>query len=229
MKIVAAILTRNQYEHDRRSLFEQTVESFRAEQIPLYVVDNGSTDGTDRLVQSGHDWTPWLNAGRNTTSGFGTWTCCRLLAATDADLCVVSDDDMQWTAGWTAPLIDWWQQAPDSLVLTGGHIEPAFPWNQISSRVVYGNTIGLLRESTGAASWTWPRDRFERLARAARMLPIDRQGDWDVPMCRMLTGQGNTIGQVDVADHAGVGRSTWGNRTEPLYGWDVDAVREQLR
>lgn len=229
MRIVAAVLTRNQYEHDRRDLFEQTIDSLAAERISTFVVDNGSTDGTDRLVAAGDEWIPYLSTGPNTTCGFGTWTCCRLLAGTDADLCVVSDDDMVWQAGFADRLAAWWDDAPDELVLTGGHLEPEFPWNQIGTTVRYGNIAGVLRDSTGAASWTWPRRHYGRLAQAARQVPIDRQGQWDVPVCNRLVRAGWTIGQTDLADHAGQGRSSWGNRTELLYGWDVDQVRERLR
>lgn len=228
MRIAACILTRNQYEYGRRDLFERTVESLKAAGVQLFVVDNGSTDGTDALVRSAVDWTPHCSTAENTTSGFGTYQCCRVLAATDADLCIVSDDDMEWTSGFTIPLTDWWEHAPLDLALTGGHLEPAFHWNKITEHVIYGNTHGLLRESTGAASWTFRHKTFEVIAKLAQALPINRQGIWDVPMCDGLRSLAWNIGQLDLAEHIGQGRSSWGNGTENLYGWDVEPVRAQL-
>lgn len=226
MKIVAAVLTFNQYANSRRDLFEQTIDSLA--DVPTYVVDNGSDDGTDRLVRSDDRWVPYRNSSPNHTCGFGTWLCCRLLAGTDADICVVSDDDMIWSDGWADRLAAWWADAPDQLLLTGGHLEPAFPWNQIVGTVHHGGVAGLLRQSTGAASWTFRNCQYMDLAGLVRTVPIDRQGTWDVPVCNKVTAAGWQIGQVDLADHAGRGRSSWGNRTETMYGWDVDQVREQL-
>lgn len=227
MKIVAAVLTYNQYANERRDLFEQAVESLGS--VPTYVVDNGSTDGTDRLVRSDDRWRPFVNTGSNHTCGYGTWLCCRVLAGTDADICVVSDDDMVWTDGWADRLAAWWADAPDELLLTGGHLEPDFPWNTIVGHVRYGTEQGLLRSSTGAASWTFRKRQYMDLAGMVRTVPIDRQGTWDVPVCNKITAAGWQIGQVDLADHAGRGRSSWGNRTETMFGWDTDRVRETLR
>jgi hypothetical protein len=228
MKIAAAVLTRNIIQHAREDLFYETIDSLRPFGVPLHVVDNGSDDGTAELVADGTDWTPYLSTDENTTSGFGTWTCCRILAGTDADLCIVSDDDMAWSAGFIVPLVDWWDHAPDDLVLTGGHLEPEYPWNAITEQTMFGSTLGLIRASTGAASWTFPKNRFARLQSVAKTLRIDRQGTWDVPMCEGLTRRMWKIGQLDLAEHRGQGRSSWGNRTEALYGWNVEPVRETL-
>jgi glycosyltransferase involved in cell wall biosynthesis len=227
MKIVAAVLTYNQYENSRRDLFEQTVDSLA--NVQTIVVDNGSTDGTDRLIASDDRWRSFRNDSPNHTCGFGTWLCCRVLAGTDADICVVSDDDMVWTDGWADRLADWWAEAPEQVILTGGHLEPAFPWNEIVGQVTFGGQAGLIRQSTGAASWTFRRRQYLDLAGQVRSVPIDRQGTWDVPVCNRLTNAGWQIGQLDLADHAGRGRSSWGNRTETMYGWNVDEIREQLR
>lgn len=228
MRVAAAILTRNVHEHDRRDLFERTVDSLKSAGVELYVIDNHSDDGTDELVRSAVDWTPWCSRADNTTSGFGTWLCCRVLAGTGAHVCVVSDDDMEWDAGFTAPLTDWWTHAPKDLLVTGGHLEPEFHWNAIQERVQYGDTIGLIRASSGAASWTFRSNDYDTLSTIATKFPMTRQGVWDVPVCDGIRASGYRIGQLDLAEHIGQGRSSWGNGTESMYGWDVDPVRASL-
>lgn len=226
MKTAACVLTRNQFDHERCDLFETTVESLTSVD-ELFVVDNGSTDGTDAFIKDG-PWRSYLSTNPNTTSGFGTWLCCRILAATDADLCIVSDDDMQWHDRFLEQLSAWWEHAPTDLMLTGGHLEPEFPWNTITETVTYGTTPGLIRASTGAASWTFLRKHYRALADAVRPFPIDRQGTWDVPVCNAIRDRSWRIGQVDCAGHVGRGRSSWGNGTESMYGWDVAPVRALL-
>lgn len=229
MKVAACVLTRNQYEHGRRDLFERTVDSLKTAGMDLYVVDNGSDDGTASLVRSAMDWTPYLSTDPNTTSGFGTLLCCRVVAGSGADIGVVSDDDMEWPTDSAEILTDWWTHAPQDVVLTGGHLEPEFRWNSITDRVTYGKTKGFLRASTGAASWTFLTDRYAPLGEALKAIPTRIQGTWDVPVCQHLRTAGLQIGQIDVAEHIGQGRSSWGNGTEQMYGWDVESVRNQLK
>jgi hypothetical protein len=230
MNVVACVLTRNQYEHHRRFLFEQTIASLHAAGLRPFVLDNNSSDGTDRFVDAGgDDWIPAHAApSSNTTSGYGTWECMRLLAGTDADVCVVSDDDMVWRPNMVDTLTEWWKHRPYRVKLTGGHIEPEFPWNETFGSTSSGQVRGLLRASTGSASWTFPRADFPILAACAQKLPIDVQGHWDVPMCRALRDMDYQVAQIDIAEHAGQGQSTWGNGAEERFGWDVDSMRARL-
>jgi hypothetical protein len=220
MRIAACVLTYNLFDTERKDLFEQTVDTLKSGGVELFVVDNGSVDGTAKLVDRATDWKPYLSTISNTTSGSGTWTCCRLLAGSEADICVVSDDDMCWKPGFADELEAWWSAAPGPLTITGGHLEPEFFWNEILARPTYGKVPGLVRTSTGAASWTFRKEHFARLALVAAGLPINRQGHWDVPMCNGLREQNWQIGQIDLATHAGQGRSSWGNQTANLYGWE---------
>lgn len=230
VKIAAAVLTRNQFEHERRDLFDQTIDSLQVAGVDeLFVIDNGSTDGTAARVCQVVNTTTYLSSEPNTTSGFGTWLCCRIVMGWEPDICIVSDDDIVWQPDCLERLTDWWVHAPNELGLTGGHLEPEFPWNAVERIAQYGGARGLIRQSTGAASWTFPHDRYDNLARAALRLPNRRQGVWDVPMCERLRQLGLQIGQLDLAEHIGQGRSSWGNGTESMYGWDVESVRGLLR
>jgi hypothetical protein len=43
-----------------------------------------------------------------------------------------------------------------------------------------------------------------------------------VPTCQRITDAGYRVAQLNLAEHAGHGRSTWGNRTVEMHGWDID-------
>ena len=216
MKIGAAVLTWNPIRNGRLQLLHETLESLWAEADTVRIVDNGSTDGF-----AGGDW---KNTGRNTTSGFGTYSCVRLVGGMDVDICVVSDDDMVWKHGWADRLRAFWAGADDNVLLAGGHLEPIFFWNTVA-----GHEPGVIwRESTGAASWTFRHADYERLVRYCAMVDMGIQGVWDVPVCQRIRRDGFRIGQLDLAEHVG-DRSTWGNETVGHYGWDVEPVRELIR
>lgn len=215
MKVAAVVLTWNPTRHGRLGLLADTVESL-AEADDVIVVDNGSTDGTDLAGYRTH-----RNDGPNTTSGYGTWTCLRVGAGTGAELVVVSDDDMVWRSGWRDKLEAFWQAAPDDVLLAGGHLEPAFPWNEI--RDVREGWIE--RNSTGAASWTTTNP--SKVVEIGAMWDLTTQGKWDVYVCHLVRSFGLRIGQLDLAEHVGT-VSTWGNGTVDRWGWDVAPIRELI-
>jgi hypothetical protein len=215
VKVAACVLSWNPTETGRVDLLAETVVSLR-EADWLCTIDNGSTDGTEFPGRV------WRNDTPNTTSGMGTHSALRVLAGTDADICVCSDDDMVWRPGWRDELERLWSAMPVDVLILGGHLEPEFPWN--ATGAVYDGWIE--RGSTGAASWTTTRPL--ELVRFGARIPMSIQGVWDVPVCRLVTHHDWRIGQADLADHVG-DRSTWGNGTVGQYGWDVEPVRERLR
>lgn len=220
MKITAAILCHDLFRHDRESLFWDCYRSLSVEGVRVVPVDNGSTDGTSELVA---ELGGFVSRDRLSTCGHGTNLCARVAIGTDATLCVLSDDDMGWRPGWADRLRTWWLHAPADVALTGCHLEPMFDWNTIDERVTYGGVPGLIRASTGAASWSF------RPADWAKIGPVPEkiQGWGDVPTCQRLAAQGLRVAQIDLADHNGH-TSTWGNRTVEMHGWDVEPVRELL-
>lgn len=232
MKCVAAVLTKNLYRTERRDLFERTIESLRGQVDELLVVDNHSDDGTRQLLDDGADqgeWQVFRPPHGNGTSGEGTHFAIRLVRGSEPGvLCICSDDDMEWKDTAREQLEDWWVHAPPDLALTGGHLEPEFPWNSITDTIRCGKVSGFLRASTGAASWTFPSDRYDLLRSSLLSVPFGPQGVWDVPFCQHLRATGRQIAQIDVAEHIGQGRSSWHNGTEQMYGWDVEAVRAKL-
>lgn len=216
MNVLAVVLSWNPTRTGRYGLLERTCETL-ADADRVIVVDNGSTDGTDF-----GRWTSWRNETANTTSGYGTWCGLRIGAGSGADLVVVSDDDMVWHDGWRGRLEAFWQAAPDDVLLAGGHLEPAFFWNEIVA--VHDGWVE--RASTGAASWTTTRP--QQVAEYGAALRLDQQGVWDVPVCQKVREAGWRIGQLDLAEHVGE-TSTWGNGTVEQYGWAVEPIRDLIR
>ena len=219
--IVATVLTHNVFRHGRSDLFRRTYDSLNVDGVRVIPVDNGSTDGTEEMVA---ELGGYCYRGPNTTCGHGTNIAARVAIGAGADICVLSDDDMEWSPAWATWLTSWWWAAPDELVLTGCHLEPEFPWNLIEGAATYGGVQGLLRASTGAASWSFRADDWPKIG----PIPDRIQGHGDVPACEAVKAQNLTIGQIDLATHLGQGRSSWGNRTHELYGWDLDPVRARL-
>jgi glycosyltransferase involved in cell wall biosynthesis len=216
------VLTYNAISTGRDGLLRDAVASL-GEADAVYVVDNGSTDGSADLVAS---WGGYVNPDPELhTCGYGTNLCAYVAYNTLADLVVLSDDDMSWRPGWRRKLESWWDMAPDDIAITGCHLEPEFHWNAILGGMVCGGVPGLVRESTGAASWSYRR----RMTETIFPVPQQVQGYGDVPACdRLRIDKGLRIAQIDLADHAGHGMSTWGNTTAEKYGWDVEPVRKRL-
>lgn len=214
MKIAAAILTYQTVTVGRVTLLRDTVASIAAETDRLAIVDNGSTDGTAAILEqiaaeTGAEIV--ANKSRYRTSGAGTNLQAAWCEQTDADLCVLSDDDMVWRPGWADRLRDWWTVADPSVMLTGCHLEPPYAWSLIVGR----QHPALFRTSTGAATWTFRRGTWPEIG----PVPRKRQGWSDIPACMSLRDRGYTIAQLDLAEHRGV--STWGNVSS---AFDPDAV-----
>lgn len=218
MRVVACVLTFNPTRHDRLALLRETVTSL-SEADEVRVVDNGSTDGTDFTgLPVKHRNTSGL-----TTSGMGTNLCARVCLGADADLCVLSDDDMWWRPGWRSKLEAWWNDVPADVALTGCHLEADYPWNTRTGQIDCGGVTGLLRASTGAASWTFRAADWPIIG----PIPQQVQGFGDVPACDRLHERGYRIAQIDLAEHRG-DTSTWGNQTYAKYGDDLSQVRELI-
>lgn len=210
MKVGATILTYNHLSTGRADLFDQTLETIQDigddfdVEFKLYIVDNGSMDGTEEKVRK---LGGFCCKDPNTTSGHGTNVCARILQGANVDISVLSDDDMAWTPGWLAQLCDWYRGLPRDVVLTGCHLEPEFPWNAITAKLTVGERIGLIRHSTGAASWSFRSQDWPKIGPIAEKI----QGWGDVPACDAVRARGLRIAQIDLATHAGQFVSTWGN------------------
>lgn len=218
MRVAACVLTYNPVRYERLDLLRSTLDSLKGEADEVFLVDNGSDDGFDWPVS-------YRNTSGLTTSGMGTNVCARVLAGSEADICVLSDDDIVWRPGWRDTLEQWWTAAPDHVWLTGCHLEPEYPWNGKPQPVMFGGIRGLRRESTGAATWTYRQSDFHRIF----PIPQQVQGWGDVPACDRIDELGGWVCQLDLADHCGQEASTWGNITATKYGDDIEPVRRLVR
>lgn len=226
MRVVAAVLTYRPVHFDRLDLLDATIQALRAEADAVYLVDNSPDDEAEGILLERYGEVTRNRSPFVHTSGRGGNIQAEVLRQYEplAQVCVHSDDDITWHPGWRKQLEAWWEKAPDELALTGCHIEPEFHWNEIAAVVEYGKVRGLARMSTGAATWTYRPEHREVIF----PIPDQTQGVGDVPVCRRLMDQGLGICQLDLAEHAAVDDSTWGNRTVTKFGWDVEPVRTLL-
>lgn len=217
MKVAVGVLTWNQMSTGRHKLFKQTVASLVRDidkvDLDLFIVDNGSTDGSADYVRS---------IGGTavehpiTTCGHGMNVTIRLCAASGADLVVFSNDDIAWRPGALPALVRFWSEAPDDILIAAGLLEDDFPWNTVRERIEFGGVPGLVRDSAPGGTWTLRARDWPKIG------PIPEAAGWDdVPTCERLRAKGYRVAQLDLADHLGQDASTWGNGSE-RFGRPLD-------
>lgn len=215
MRVAVSVLTYNPRKNGRWDLFERTLESLRAGgSFDLFIVDNGSVDGTAEWVDERGGY---VNRSSLHTSAHGNNLGARILAGSDADICVLSDDDVEWSESWVDELAAWWSAAPDDIAITGCHVEPNYPWNTLLGTVDVAGRRGLIRASTGAASWSYRQKHYGLIF----PMPQQVQGWGDVPTCDKVQDAGYRIAQIDLARHIGEGQSTWGNQSHRYIRGDA--------
>lgn len=245
---LVGVVTYNPMATLRFELLERTVRSIE-KAFPtseLFLLDNGSTDGSWDAVQEllGVSGTKCAECGGaqqrgrwhakrdqgppegNFTPGAG---CHRLwyhlFAHTDggrarAPFWVFSDDDLVWREGSETKLRRFWDAACDSdIAILGGLLEPVWHWNTPREAVEYGGVRVLVRDSAPGAGWTLGEPR---------LLPVPCNEQlhcfgFDYEACKILRSRGYKVAQVDLTEHIGWGFSTHGNEAnEHLDGRPLD-------
>jgi glycosyltransferase involved in cell wall biosynthesis len=207
VKIVAGMLTHNAVRYGRMELAKQTARSLASEADEVIVWDNGSTDGTA-------DWVASIG-GHLYDSPDGVTTCGRGMnmlgsaCAARGDLVVLTSDDMLWRPGWREVVEAFWTEANPKVAILCGLLEPDYPWSTPVGSYTAGGVTGLLRPSVPGSGWTF------RSADWPDIGPVpETYGRDDVPTCQRLVSEGWLLVAVDLADHAGEGASTWGNKSD---------------
>lgn len=214
--------------------------------------DNNSQDGSwDLMCGKSLSWLEGWSSVRctdgNGTPGAGRNRLLGLVVRDGSEPrgIVMSDDDMLWRAGAQRYLDRLWshQRMPEDLAIVSGLLEPDYPWNTPRKLISMDDEEGplkvLIRDSAPGAGWTFVdggcRHGLGPLCRTFRDLPsgMDVHGrkqpfiedfGYDTEACKFLASSSLKlrVGQVDLAEHIGWGRSTHGNeaiddmRAKPL-------------
>jgi len=205
--IAAGVLTHDALRHGREGLLRATIRSVAAQEPNyVYVVSNGSSDGTEALVAS---WGGTVLNDPISTCGHGMNATIGICANSGADLVVFSNDDIEFRPGAFDALRRFWAAAPEKLKIASGLLEDDFPWNTVRERVVYGGVPALIRDSAPGGVWTLRAKDWPTIA------PVPEAAGWDdVPTCERLRSKGYQVAQLDLAEHIGQDHSTWGNGSE---------------
>lgn len=218
MRFAVGILTHDMFRTGRAELFQRTLASLNGsnEDIEFYVVSNGSTDETDDYVR-GLGGT--ILHDPISTCGHGMNATLSILAASGADVCVFSNDDIGWKRTALTKLGAFWEAAPADILIASGLQQDVYPWSTPRERIEYGGVVGLVRDSVPGGAWTlrasdWPKIR-----------PVPEAPGWDdVPTCDRLRRKGYRVCALDLAEHLGEDLSTWGNDSA-RHGTPLDRGR----
>jgi len=227
MKIVAAVLTFNSIKFDRVELVKKTVESLCAEldQRDVVLFDNGSSDGSFEQLQNILDC-DFACDTRPGCAGAGMNRAIeRVLANKSPDIVLFSNDDVYWRPGWRKKIEAFWSSARPSNKLAGGIIEPEWGWNTILGSDVVGGQKVLYRSSVGGASWSFRACDWPLLG------PVSEEGMGlgdDTLVCQKIAGK-YQIAVMDLADHIGEDKSTWGNNPSKMGAPPIDLVKWGLQ
>jgi hypothetical protein len=140
-------------------------------------------------------------------------------AAGPEGLVVTAQDDVVWRPGWRDRLEAFWDDAPDSVGIVSGLMEPNFPWAAPLRRVECGGVVGLERATVPGGAWTYRGRMWETMRWANEVKPSH-----DMPICERVRDAGFSLVALDLADHLGANRSTWGNNS---YGGVSPLNRER--
>lgn len=201
MRVAVAVLTYN-----RLALLKRTLASLELGGYPytLIVVDNGSIDGTAEYVTSIGGY---CNRDGNHSMGYGGNQAVRLALLTNPDIVLLTADDVAYYPGWLARLVDFWQHAPDTVIIAATNLEPDYAWNKVLGVVDAGGERALLRASVPGDKWSFRAADWLKIG-PIRAATGDRE---DLEICDRLITQGYGLAALDLSEHIGERVSAWGN------------------
>jgi hypothetical protein len=203
VRIAAAILTFDIYRTGREALFHTTLQSLSAgPPDALTVVTAGSTDGTETLVR---DLGGIVDPSRSDI-WFGETVAIEWCLQQAPDIVLFSNDDILYAPDWRPRLSAFWQAAPADVLLVSLIMEPSWPWNTVYDARTIGSERVLLRENAPSAAWSFRARDWRRIG----PIPQQKLGS-DVTVSRRLRRRSFHLGQLELAQHLGEARSTYGN------------------
>jgi hypothetical protein len=212
VRVAAAILTFDIYRTGREALFHTTLHSLTAD-LPdaMTVVTAGSTDGTAEMVQN----LGGIIDPSRSEIWYGMTVAIEWCVQQAPDIVLFSNDDILYAPDWRPRLTAFWEAAPVDLLLVSLIVEPSWPWNAVYDARTIGSERVLLRENAPAAAWSFRAADWERIG----PMPKQRYGG-DVRVSTRVRRNGFHLGQLELAQHLGEARSSWGNgawkSAEPL-------------
>lgn len=208
MTIGVGVLTFNVLKTGRAGYLASTLSSIRAAGIEPVVLTNGSVDQTDKLVR---ECPRGIVDNRNSAMWYGMTRAIEAVLAEDAPSVVVfSADDITYKDGWLERLERFWSAASDEIILAGLFLEDLWNWNQIQRADDIGGERVLIRDSVPSATWSFRARDWPIIADA---IPQRSPGE-DLETCQKLRALGYELAQLDLATHAGMFQSAWGNRSQ---------------
>ena len=206
MKVVGWVFTQDAFKHERNEWLRNVVAAL-GEADEVLVFDHHSEDATPELV-SELGGVRWLHDDGNRTIGRAMNLGHQ--AAADAagpdGIVVTAQDDIVWRPGWRDRLEAFWSDAPLDIAIVSGLLEPNFPWAAPLERVEHGGLAGLSRVTVPGGAWTYRGGMWQVMRWANEVAPSH-----DMPICERTREAGFRLIAVDLADHLGANRSTWGN------------------
>ncbi len=210
LKLAIAMLTWN-----RRELFERTYNSLRhpaSYPYMLSILDQGSNDGTGQIIQQ----LDGIVNATNTGFGAGMNRVVGMALTHEPDIVLFTADDYEYKIDALPRLMAFWQDAPQNVALVCCDLEHDYPWNQPRGVVQVGEQRALIRATVPGANWSFRAADWEMIG---PMREATGKGE-DLEICHRLTTAGYTLCALDLAEHIGELRSSWGNGSwkiaEPL-------------
>ncbi len=203
LSLSIAILTWN-----RKDLFLRTHRSLvnQAGEFELCVLDQGSTDGTEAIVQS---LGRFATGDGNTSFGHGLNRGVAMALECRPDIVFFTADDYEYKPDALQRLMAFWEDAPAKVALTCCNLEHEYPWNAVRGVLEAGNERALVRDTVPGGNWSF---RAQDWPIIGPIREVTGQGE-DLEVCHRLTAAGYKLCELDLAEHIGERLSTWGNRS----------------
>jgi glycosyltransferase involved in cell wall biosynthesis len=201
LKVVVALLTYNRYQ-----MLVRTLGSLKYPDYPYtpVIVDNGSTDGSADLVK---EIGGVLNKTSNHTTGRGMNIAIEEAKKHKPDIILFTADDFEYRKGYVRRLVDFWQNAPQDVVMASCYLEPSWSWNKIRHVDTAGQRYAI-RDSIPGSNWSF------RASDVDKIFPVSEQtGGEDLAVCERLRQQRYRLAALDLVDHIGEEQSAWGNES----------------